>query len=314
MFNTGIFFPMMAGMAISLAITVPFSGVLVRYRANYNPKGLQLDGEGGAVPHTGPIVKSYFTMFGRVYRLEGWPGLYKGLMPTALSAFVVSLIIITSVETETSRHGRYRAPETGVFGTLIYSLALLVLSLPTSILTYRAITTPHRLPYFNPGTSLRMLLTPTERRKPWILYLTPGLMAAEVVHIAIVILFMGPIRRALIPSLAQNPQDISAVKVAIYVAVLGFSSLLLTPLEVIATRLAIQRNHANAEEPAPENQPLDVDEYPNADEDVIGLRQEDDPYLGLVDCAKRMVDEEGWITLYRAWWLTLMGGLMSAVA
>ena len=44
------------------------------------------------------------------------------------------------------------------------------------------------------------------------------------------------------------------------------------------------------------------------------LRHEADPYVGLVDCAKRMVDEEGIQTLYRAWWLTLLSGLGSAFA
>lgn len=57
-------------LAVILAIVVPFTGVLVRFRANYNPKGLQLDAEGAAVPHTGPVVKSYFGMFQRVYQLE----------------------------------------------------------------------------------------------------------------------------------------------------------------------------------------------------------------------------------------------------
>lgn len=61
---------LLVALAISLIIFVPLSGVLVRLRANYNPKGLQLDSEGGAVPHTGPVVRSYFKMMGRVYRIE----------------------------------------------------------------------------------------------------------------------------------------------------------------------------------------------------------------------------------------------------
>ena len=64
--------------ALSLLIAVPLTGVLVRFRANYTPKGLQLDGEGGVQPHTGPVVNSYFAMFARVRRLEGWLRLYKG--------------------------------------------------------------------------------------------------------------------------------------------------------------------------------------------------------------------------------------------
>ena len=57
-------------LVLTLAVIVPFTGILVRYRANYNPKGLQLDSEGGAQPYTGPIIRSYFTMITRVYRIE----------------------------------------------------------------------------------------------------------------------------------------------------------------------------------------------------------------------------------------------------
>jgi len=63
-------------------------------------------------------------------------------------------------------------------------------------------------------TSLRLLLTPTERRRPWILYLTPGLMAAELIHVAIIVLFLGPLRRFLLPELSQsgfNPSKVSFI-------------------------------------------------------------------------------------------------------
>jgi len=312
---------LLLAMIISLAILVPLTGILVRFRANYNPKGLQLDSEGGATPHTGPVVRSYFGMMVRVYRLEGWAGLYKGLVPTAISTLFVSVIILLVVETDQPRHGKYRAPETGVMGTLFYSLAMLIISLPTSIMTYRAITTPHNLSYFNLRRGLRSLLTPTERRRPWILYLTPGLMAAETAHICIVVLFLGPLRRWLLPGLSEEgikPGSISIVKLIIYLTILCFSILVLTPLEVIATRLAIQRNHASSEYNSV-SQEVEADaednaEYSGAEEDVIGLRNEGDPYLGLVDCAKRIIDEEGLMTLYRAWWITLLGGLGSVFA
>ena len=44
------------------------------------------------------------------------------------------------------------------------------------------------------------------------------------------------------------------------------------------------------------------------------LRHEKDPYLGFVDCAKSIITEEGWGALYRAWWITLLGGVVSALA
>ncbi|PPQ67246.1 hypothetical protein CVT25_005830 [Psilocybe cyanescens] len=305
--------------AITLAVFVPLTGILVRFRANYNPKGLQLDSEGGTAPHTGPVVHSYFGMMSRVYKLEGWAGLYKGLMPTALSTFAVSLVIMFAMDTQGPRHGKYRAPETGVLGTLFYSFIMLIISLPTSIITYRSITTPHKLSYLNVTAALRALLTPTERRRPWILYLTPGLMAAEALHVCIIVLFLGPLRRLLLPGLSERgaaPGDISMIKLMIYLIIFCATVMVLAPLEVIATRLAIQRNHASAEYNSV-SQEIDGDadntvEYSGAEEDVIGLRNEGDPYLGLLDCAKRIIDEEGWMTLYRAWWITMLGGLGSS--
>jgi len=60
-------------LAVSLLITVPISGALVRLRANYNPKGLQLDDEGVVHPYTGPQLTSFFGMLARVKRLEVRP-------------------------------------------------------------------------------------------------------------------------------------------------------------------------------------------------------------------------------------------------
>lgn len=61
---------LLGSLAVSLAILVPLTGALVRFRAHYNPKGLQLDPEGGVQPHTGPIITSFFAMMVRVYRIE----------------------------------------------------------------------------------------------------------------------------------------------------------------------------------------------------------------------------------------------------
>ncbi|KAF5386167.1 hypothetical protein D9615_002225 [Tricholomella constricta] len=305
-------------LALSLAIIVPLTGILVRFRANYNPKALRLDPEGGAQAHTGPVIHSYFGMMTRVYRIEGWAGLYKGLSNT----LVVTFLILVFLDAPRTRHGAYRAPEAGIMGTLVYSVGMMLISLPTAILTYRSITTPHKLPYLQVMQNLRILLTPTERRRPWILYLTPGLLAAEVSHIVIVVLGLGPLRRLLVPELSAKSErgigDISIVKLSIYLLIVILSTAILTPLEVIATRLAIQRNHASSEYNSVSQQ-VDGDaeetaEFSGAEEDVIGLRNEADPYLGIVDCAKRIIDEEGWVSLYRAWWLTLLGGIGSAFA
>ncbi|GBE80998.1 hypothetical protein SCP_0307210 [Sparassis crispa] len=311
--------------AISLIVTVPLTGALVRLRANYNPRGLQLDPEGNVEPHTGPVVTSFFGMLKRVKRIEGWSGLYKGMMPTLLaSAVLTAFAVIALNSTSASYHGRVNPPSAGPFGVLAYGLFSMLISLPATIITYRSITTPYKLPYFRPIYSLRILLTPTERRKPWILYLTPGLLLSQILHVVYTAFILRALRSFLVP--LPSPGDasdvhFSSIKFGIYVGIEIWSTAVLCPLEVLATKLAIQRNHAAPEYNSVE-QEVEEDavmteeytEYSGVEEDVIGLRHEKDPYLGLVDCAKRVVDEEGWKALYRAWWLTMLGGVLSAFA
>ena len=137
------------------------------------------------------------------------------------------------------------------------------------------------MPWLNPVYSLRVLLTPTERRKPWIVYLTPGLFAAQFLHLAYKIIFIGSLRRLLLPNLSTGDenafQNISLWKLGIMVAVSLASTVILCPLEVVASKLAIQRNHAAPEYNSVAQEPEDDDvaaeeyvEYAGAEEDVIG--------------------------------------------
>jgi len=212
-------------------------------------------------------------------------------------------------------------PRRGSGVPFFYSIFLMLVSLPAIIITYRSITTPYRLPYLGPFRSLRVLLTPTERRKPWVLYLTPGLLASEFLHITYVVVGLRALRNIMLPSLSQNddpePQGLSPRSLVIYLAISLFSTSILCPLEVISTRLAVQRNHESAEFNSVTQEEVgdaeDLPEYSPA-EDVIGLRNDKDPYLGLVDCVKRIIDEEGWRALYRGWWLTMVFGVFAAFA
>ena len=138
----------------------------------------------------------------------------------------------------------------------------------------RAITTPHKLPWFDAAYSCRTLFTPTERLRPWILYLTPGLLAAQVTHITYVILVLRSIRQLILPELTGNHgfsiwQDVSSVRLSIFFILALASTAVLAPLEVISIRLAIQRNHASPEYNSV-SQEDSSPEYSGADEDVIG--------------------------------------------
>lgn len=143
----------------------------------------------------------------------------------------------------------------------------------------------------------------------------------------------------LLPSLSRTddpqPRDLSARSLIVYLAISLFSTAILCPLEVISTRLAVQRNHESAEfNSVGQEEAGDVEDLPeySPDEDVIGydflfiwlicvfnryisrMRNDKDPYLGLVDCTKRIIDEEGWGALYRGWWLTMLFGVFGAFA
>ncbi|CDO74453.1 hypothetical protein BN946_scf184979.g8 [Trametes cinnabarina] len=116
-------------------------------------------------------------------------------------------------------------------------------------------------------------------------------------------------------------RDFTPFKFGIYLGIEILSVAFTCPLEVMSTKLAIQRNHATTEYNSVEQEVEDdaveaheYAEYSNQEEDVIGLRHEKDPYLGFVDCFKRIVDEEGWQTLYRAWWVTMLAAIVSATA
>lgn len=309
---------------VGLVITVPLTGALVRLRANYNPKGLQLDDEGNVEPHTGPVVTSFFGMLARVKRIEGWPGLFKGLMPTLIETMVLTFFAVVALSDDIRyRRSKTNPPASGVVELLFYCVFLIIVSLPATIITYRSITTPYKLPWLSPLYSLRVLLTPTERRRPWVLYLTPGLFLAQFYHAIFTILILGSLRNWLIP---KNPDlkvgyEINSVKFAVYLIIASLSTAILCPLEVVITKLAIQRNHAAAEYNSVEQEvegddvsPEEYVEYSGSEEDVIGLRHEKDPYLGLIDCTKKVAQEEGWTALYRAWWFTWLAGISGAFA
>jgi hypothetical protein len=104
---------------------------------------------------------------------------------------------------------------------------------------YRAITTPFRLPYFRPIRSLRVLLTPTELRRPWILYKTPGLLLTHILSIAISIEMT--LRIQSLRPIGESKSDL-VWKIPLLVLVSIIFLVVLPALDVIKTKLSVQRN------------------------------------------------------------------------
>ena len=132
----------------------------------------------------------------------------------------------------------------------------------TTQLRRSAITTPHKLPWFAPLRALQILLTPTEFYKPWKIYLAPGLIPARMIHVLWLVVVQRSVRSLLIPGLIPtdgsdgsggsgdkpdadkwyNPfAHVSTFALIAYLLFVVLSSIfVLTPLEVMTTRLTIQ--------------------------------------------------------------------------
>lgn len=128
---------------------------------------------------------------------------------------------------------------------------------------------------------MRTLLSPTERRRPWIIFTTPGLFAALSLRMVYKIIFLALID-TLVIGRSNEPQGIrivflgpTAVKWLIALLLLG--TVLVCPLEVAASKLAVQRNHAGPEYSSlviEENRiSEDYGDYPLLEEEVVRFVQ-----------------------------------------
>ena len=148
----------------SVLISQPFSGAIVRLRANYLPKAISLDNvleDGGAsgspraisafllserrsTAKIGPVITGVFSMLKRTKRLEGWAGVYKGSAPVALQLVLLSFLtfIFFSVESAWSAGSTYKAApsapgEFGFFTNLLFMVVTSLVALPLNVITYR---------------------------------------------------------------------------------------------------------------------------------------------------------------------------------
>ncbi|KAF7335721.1 hypothetical protein MVEN_02227600 [Mycena venus] len=296
--------------AFILGTTTPFVGVLVRYRANYTPKtgAVRLDDEDAA--SRANVAIGYFGMMKRVYSIEGWAGLYKGIMPSIIAISIALAVVIVStyaaVMSRIIHHGRIVRWLLNVGLSIIPALLIV----PMKIIVNRAITTPHRLSAFDARTALRVLLSPAERTQPLRLYLAPGVAFAIALEGLIVASFN--LFRIAIDSLPLG------FAIGGLVPVLLLTAAIITPLEVMIQRLTLQRRSRLTPGLAPSEDAIPPPPVYSA-EPVMEFRGTDidsgeAPYTGLLDCTRKIVAEEGWSVLTRAWWLTLAAMVLSVAA
>ncbi|KAF9222284.1 hypothetical protein BS17DRAFT_783469, partial [Gyrodon lividus] len=179
---------------------------------------------------------------------------------------------------------------------------------PFGILLVRTATAPEVLPFFDVRRAVRVLLSPAERRRPWLLYLTPGVLPVVILELAIASLILH-IENS-ITHLVVDRKLSHGVSTRMLVG-LGFVLLRTavdTPLEVIVVRLAIQRNHPalSLDEEDINISSEEIAEFLTTEEQVLELRTDQPPYTGAWNCVKCIINEEGFGVLYRGWWFTLL--------
>ncbi|KAJ7290750.1 mitochondrial carrier [Mycena rebaudengoi] len=258
-------------------ISMPFIGVLVRYRANYVPKRVRLDTEDGTANETGSDSNlGYFGMMKRVYRIEGWAGLYKGMMPS-----IIHNLIATVTTVPVLLAFRFILPQPSVVYPMGLAISLIpvVLLIPMLIITNRAITTPHKLAFFEPKVALRVLLSQAEREKPLHLYLAPGVALCAVL-LAFVPIAVSILRRLFsFHTYPGHPHYYPP-----HLCRRGEPAIVDRVVESVA-----------------------ADTVPvYSTEDVMEFRTQQAPYTSLVDCWRTVVREEGRGALFRAWWVTAL--------
>jgi len=165
---------LLISVALSVLISQPFTGALVRLRANYLPKAVSLDnvledgsqnessngGVRGVTPRAisgyflrerqstakiGPIVSGIFAMLMRTKRLEGWAGIYKGAAPVVWQLFVLGFFTFFFYSTggiTGAGGGQYRAAPSGpgqfgFWSNLFFMIITSLVALPLNVITNR---------------------------------------------------------------------------------------------------------------------------------------------------------------------------------
>lgn len=156
---------------LSVLISQPFTGALVRLRANYLPRAVSLDnvledggqengGVRGVTPRAisgyflrerqstakiGPVVNGILSMLARTKRLEGWPGVFKGYAPVVCQLFVLGVFTFSFYNVggiTGTGGGQYRAAPSGpgqfgFWSNLLFMIITSLVALPLNVITNR---------------------------------------------------------------------------------------------------------------------------------------------------------------------------------
>ncbi|KAG7088945.1 hypothetical protein E1B28_012890 [Marasmius oreades] len=239
--------------ATSRVVFIPFVGSVVRYRASYNPNYATLTGHGsgsgnvesGIIARPGRTIGGFVDGLRRTYRVEGWAGLYKGSIPILLETLIIRGSLAFMKIHPSVPLVLIAAPQLGIPEAIFFVLVYSIIKLPMTVFLIRSITTPYKLPLLSasPMQAFTTLLSPSERRNPYLLYNSPGLFIAISLQTALPLLFLHFVFD-MTTSVFDRELEVMVFAVVVVVYVMAFlgSTVLMTPLEVVVVRLAQQEN------------------------------------------------------------------------
>ncbi|KAK1226122.1 hypothetical protein PQX77_010910 [Marasmius sp. AFHP31] len=258
--------------ATSRVLVIPLAGAVVRYRASYNPKyAAASNAESGFTARPGTVLEGVWSALQRSFRLEGWRGLYKGSMPTVLETLIIRGSLAFVKIHPAIPLVLIAAPQLTLTESILFVFFYSLIELPMSVFIIRAIITPYKLSWLNPLRSFITLLSAAERARPHIIYQTPGLFVATALRTAFPLLLLRLVYNLASRSFTQEV-GLAVFSAAIVFYVMAFvgSTIMLTPLDVIVVRLALQWNRTSSVE----LEPLDGEpEYGSVDGGPNGGRE-----------------------------------------
>ncbi|KAG2158512.1 uncharacterized protein EDB93DRAFT_675347 [Suillus bovinus] len=290
------------------ALVFPLKGALIRWRANFTPK-VQPVPELPLIDDVQHVSqpRSLIGVLRRVNTEEGIDGLYKGILPTlGFMLFWEQMSIPSIVVVGYLHFGVY--DQSTVVIIAIASLIKIIATVIEAVFVNRAVTTREDIPSFSLRRALDALLSPTERRHPYRIFIIPGLLAACTSWVLYIVSTIGARHLLFVTQFPENFGNWEDMRPHIPLLVtavifsLALNALVLTPLEVMMVRLSIQ---AKATQVA-----LLLDTPPVEVIEPVRLRTDKDEYTGLISCARLIIQEEGWGVLYRGWWWTAFRGIL----
>ena len=279
--------------AVGAAIAgYPAGAVVSRWRLQYAPRGSQ--------------QTSFIGLFKRTQKQEGWAGLYKcrlsflhlsDISKNLTSVLLGSALVLAQSAATVIPFGIYGFiiqpylpagflayfATKPIFSSLPATIVASLVALPFEVASARMFASTRSFSIWTPLQNIQALFTRSERKRPLKNLYTLSRLATVILPAVSATIAMAGIAKIASTYPKEQRWLVNAVgRIAL--------SLLAVPFDLLALRLSMQSDHATI---------TNEKEVQIAEEASVVIRKE--PYRNLWDCVTRVIQEEGWSTLWRGW-------------